>query len=184
MLEISRWSKYGFSIWIWLTLLVAVVFLEDPVFAASKLKISKALWSAKNQQLEIKGALKGVADFTPVELLDINGKRLGTVTDKTFSFIISSKQLTMVPCAIRAQAGGLEVVKPVAGAPKDCAKAPSCKILNPINPQLTANTLVDFLASAKLRDKKAGPLKYEWEFCRWEYGGKRQRIRDVDASSR
>lgn len=172
MLDNSRWSKYGFSIWVWISLLLAVVFLEDPVFAASKLNISKALWSPKTQQLQIKGALKGSTDSTPIELFDLNGKRLGTVTDKTFSFILSSKQLATVPCSIRARAGNLEVVKQVAGAPKDCAKAPSCKILNPVNAQLTANQLIEFLATAKLRDKKAAPLKYEWDFAGGSMGEK------------
>ncbi len=149
-----------------------MLMLQEPVMATAKLSISKAVWSAKTQQLQIKGSLKGAASATPIELFDINGKRLDTVTSSPFMLTLTARQLSTVPCAVRAQAGTQEVVKQVAGAPKDCAKAPSCKILQPTNSQLSANQPVSFAATSKLKDKKAGPLIYEWDFAGGSMGEK------------
>jgi hypothetical protein len=55
----------------------------------------------------------------------------------------------------------------VTGVPnKDCGKVPQCQILAPVNGlSVSANQDVSFKATAKLKDKKSGPLKLEWDLA-------------------
>ncbi|NJD05628.1 MAG: cytochrome C [Methylococcaceae bacterium] len=137
-----------------------------PLHAAGKPKLSLGKVRLQDGQLTIHGRLKNAPAGSSVDLLDVNGKILGTAPAPTFSVTLAAADLASIPCTIRAQWGALEAQKPVAGAPKNCGKTPSCKILEPRGEvQIALNQAVSFKGQAKLRDRQAKPLKLEWDFA-------------------
>ncbi|NJD05533.1 MAG: hypothetical protein FIA97_03415 [Methylococcaceae bacterium] len=128
-----------------------------------KITLTKAVWAAKSQRLTVKGRIRH-APATDVDLFELNGAKLGSVSSSPFSLSIPGDQLTDIPCAVRAQAGAIEAVKPVAGNPnKACKQTPKCRILEPTGPiTVNANEAVSFKAQATLA-KSAKP-QFEWDF--------------------
>ncbi len=151
----------------WLILLLLLGFnlhITEVMAAKPKITLSTVNWSAKKNTLTING--KAPAG-THIELFDVNGRRLGAPTTNSkggFALTVAGNQLLAVPCSIRAQAGDLDKIKPVSGAPKTCAKALSCQITSPATGfSTTVNTPVQFSAAVKLPKKVKNP-KYEWDF--------------------
>ena len=151
----------------WLILLLLLGFnlhITEVMAAKPKITLSTVNWSAKKNTLTING--KAPAG-THIELFDVNGRRLGSPTTNGkggFALTVAGSQLVAVPCSIRAQAGDLDKIKPVSGAPKTCAKALSCQITSPATGfSTTVNTPVQFSAAVKLPKKVKNP-KYEWDF--------------------
>jgi hypothetical protein len=131
--------------------------------AKSKVAISQAAWFPKTQQLKVKAANRSGVQ---AELYDLNGRRLAAATGKQLNFTLNRDAVPSVPCAVRVQAGDDEALKPVKGAPKDCAKAPLCQITAPSQGvRVAAHTDVNFAATATLKDKQGGPLRLEWDFA-------------------
>ncbi|NJD05534.1 MAG: hypothetical protein FIA97_03420 [Methylococcaceae bacterium] len=135
---------------------------------AAPLGLSSAIWSAKKGELTIRGKLAKAAEGASVDLYDINGRRLGSPAlsaKGSFSLRIAGDELVGVPCAVRAQSGDLDKVKPVAGAPKFCKQTPRCQITAPGADFATpVNTPVQFTASVQLPKSINNP-KYEWDFA-------------------
>ncbi|NJD07832.1 MAG: cytochrome C, partial [Methylococcaceae bacterium] len=132
--------------------------------AAGKIRIAKAGWSQKTSQLTIKG--KATNDDGPVSIYDINGRWLGSSEAGSFSLNLARADLVAVPCAIRVVSGATESIKSVKGAPKSCAKAPTCRIEDPApGTVLQAGVDTPFTAVAATKDRKAQPLTYEWDFA-------------------
>ncbi|NJD07412.1 MAG: cytochrome C [Methylococcaceae bacterium] len=134
--------------------------------AKPKLSIGKAKW--RNGHLLVSGSGPKSMKAASVELYDSSGRLLGTqaAQGRRFSFSLTPDRAELL-CAVQVKAGGLTTTRPIAGAPnKDCGKAPQCRILSPTPgaAALTVGTEVSFSASAKLKDKKAGPLQLEWDF--------------------
>lgn len=148
--------------------LVAVVllsFMLPDIAQAAGVRIMHARWSGRAGQLIVRGVSR---ESAPVELYDPSGRLLGTVrpkANKRFKVRIGDQSPELL-CSVRAKAGGAQFIKPVTGAPnRDCGKMPKCQITSPAGGlTVQANQDVSFKASAKLREKKAGPLKLEWDF--------------------
>ena len=143
---------------------LALIFLTtgSPWAATGDLALTEASYSVLGK-LSISGtAPKGAT----VELYDLNGRRLWTGKNASFAVTLDRNELTNIPCAIRAVAGASEAVLAVAGAPKSCAKAPTCEILAPTaGAMLKQGAMVQFKARAGVADPKARPLTYEWDFA-------------------
>ncbi len=134
--------------------------------AKPKLIITKAGWSAKKNQLLIKGTIKQGSRSSPIAIFDLNGRRLAEATASPFTLTLDGQTLPSIPCSIRVESGNLESVKKVIGAPKSCLKAPTCQIVSPGSTgELAANKTITFQAKATLKDKRAGSLKTEWDFA-------------------
>ena len=138
--------------------------------AAAKVSISSAVWSATNGSLKVKGKLTN-ATKNIVDLYDSSGRLLAstTVDNATHKFeaTITDDRPELL-CSVSAKADGAKVVsKPIGGIDKkNCGKTPVCKITSPASgvSGLEINKDVAFSATATLKDKKAGPLQYEWDF--------------------
>jgi hypothetical protein len=101
----------------------------------------------------------------PVELYDLNGRRLWTGRKANFAVTLTPAELASVPCSVRAESAGSEAVLPVAGAPADCRKAPSCKILAPV---AGTGFKVGQPAAFKAQvtgGKSAWPITYQWDWA-------------------
>ncbi|WP_150050575.1 cytochrome c3 family protein [Methylomonas rhizoryzae] len=172
----------------------AFIFLNLLLFCAGiqatpKLTVSSAVISKKTGSLTVKGQFSlGKGDSMPqdseLQLLHGEGGALGDgsgsslfslATDgksrkQKFSFSVPKQQLADKPCTVTVVGAELSASKKVAGAPKDCGLTPVCKIVTPSLPKggefasYTAGQLVNFVGSAKLKNKKAAPLSYEWDF--------------------
>jgi hypothetical protein len=117
---------------------------------------------SKSGKLTIAGTAKAGA---PVELYDLNGRRLWTGKGGQFSVTLDRSQLANVPCAVRAESGGMEAVQDVQGAPAACRQAPTCSIVSPdAGTSLTVGQDRIFRATAK-GAKNALPLQYDWDFA-------------------
>jgi hypothetical protein len=163
-----------------LLLLVFSLFATEALAAAKATLTLKANWSVKTNQLVIQGTLKNSLAGTAIAINDLDGRLLGTITPttQTFTLTLPASDLPGIPCSIRAQAGGLEVVKVVAGNPnKACKATPTCQITvangvnNPNAIHVDANKDIIFTAQAKFSNKKAQP-KYEWDFSGGAMGEK------------
>jgi hypothetical protein len=100
-----------------------------------------------------------------VVLYDLNGRRLWSGRKASFAVTLDQGELAGVPCAVRAESAGTEAVLPVAGAPADCRKAPSCSILSPApGATFKMGETVVFRAAAKA-SKPARPLSYDWDLA-------------------
>lgn len=144
--------------------LMLSAFLADA--APSHLTIDKAIYNTKTQTLNVTTNVKGSSGS--LTLLHGNGGILDSrnISEGQQSFTIPLSQSIETPCTVEARLGNLTITKSVTGASATCAKVPECKILLPndtINVQ--ANTPVTFSGLAKLKDKKANPLRLEWDFA-------------------
>lgn len=145
--------------------LLMLTLLLGSTAAEASVRITAAKWSRAAGQLTV----KGTADAgTPVEVYDTSGRRLGTATpeaNRKFQLQVRDQWPELL-CRVRAKTGAAVAEKAVAGAPsKDCPLIPRCGIVSPASGiQVTANTDVSFAATAKLRERKAKPLKLEWDF--------------------
>ncbi|UZR28468.1 cytochrome C [Methylococcus mesophilus] len=141
----------------------------EAVLAAGKIKIARAGWSDKTGTLIVKGTAKNVDGA--VDIYDINGRRLGGGQGPSFSLSLGRSDLPAVPCAVRVQSGDTEAIKPVKGAPKSCAKTPTCSIVAPASgTALKVGVETHFEAAAGSKDPAAQPLKYEWDFAGGAWG--------------
>ncbi|QXP84406.1 hypothetical protein [Methylococcus sp. Mc7] len=157
-------SHRGGSLFAGLLLTLAAALAPEAAVAAAKLKIAKAVWSDKAGTLTVKGSAKG--NSGPVDVYDINGRRLGGGQDASFALTLGRQDLGNVPCAVRIEAGGTEAVKLVKGAPKACTGVPTCRITNPAEgASLQIGVQSHFEATANSSDPTAQPLKYEWDFA-------------------
>ncbi|QXP88757.1 cytochrome C [Methylococcus capsulatus] len=132
--------------------------------AAAKIKIAKTVWSDKAGTLTVAGKAKGGSGA--IDIYDINGRWLGSGQGDGFALTLSRSDLAGVPCAVRVRSGDAEVIKAVKGAPKSCAGAPTCSIVNPTEGKaVQAGAETAFEATASTKDPAAQPLKYEWDFA-------------------
>lgn len=142
-------------------LLSLLLLLASDWALAAKPKIAIAKAAFKRGNLVVKGNAKGV---DAIELYDVNGRRLGTAAGGKFSFLLGGADLMSVPCGVRVQGGGLDAVRPVAGAPENCAKPATCSIIDPATDSETQlNATVNFKAKIKAK-RKAFPFTYQWDF--------------------
>lgn len=134
--------------------------------AAAPLVISKAAYNKKTNTLNITAKVNVLSGALSV-LHGAGGilvSRDVTPGKQTFSIPLTPGLQT--PCSVELKLGDQAVSKKVAGAPIACMKIPDCKILTPKDSiDVQANTLVPFKGLAKLKDKKAAPLRYEWDFA-------------------
>ncbi len=149
-------------------LLLFILLLPGVSLAASKVHIGNAVWRAKTGMLTVKGGHPGAMAGSPMELLDSSGRVLASDTADgrgKFRFKLAARRPELL-CSVRVKIGNLGAERKVAGIRQpDCLKAPQCQILSPANGSaLKANQDVQFQAKAKLKDKKARPLKLEWDF--------------------
>jgi hypothetical protein len=165
------------------TLLLGMMVLLGSAHAAPKLSISNAALNKKGI-LTVKGSFatatgEAMPQIPQLQLLHGEGGVLGSQTiagntkknnKQAFSFIIPNEQLNDKPCSVDVSIDGASVSKKVSGAPKDCGLTPVCKITFPkLQKGLDAVVIesgkpASFKGSAQLKDKKATPLKYEWDF--------------------
>ncbi|WP_026597605.1 hypothetical protein [Methylococcus capsulatus] len=132
--------------------------------AAAKIKVAKTVWSDKAGTLTVAGKAKGGSGA--IDIYDINGRWLGSGQGDGFALTLSRSDLAGVPCAVRVRSGDAEVIKAVKGAPKSCAGAPTCSIVNPPEGKaVQAGAETAFEATASTKDPGAQPLKYEWDFA-------------------
>ncbi len=134
--------------------------------AAAPLIISKAAYNKKTHTLNVTAKVNGASGSLSV-LHDTGGiLETRNVTPGKQSFAIPLPQNIPTPCNIEVRLGDVAIGKKVAGAPLACTKTPTCKILLPkAGIDVQANTPVNFKGLAKLKDKKAAPLKMEWDFA-------------------
>ena len=134
--------------------------------AVSPLSIKSAVYNKKTNKLVVKTKLNGAVSGNLLLLHGEGGVLADQVASKTQVFTIPKAQLGQVPCNVEARVGNLSVSKAVVGASADCGKTPICKITAPIaGTAVQAGSKVSFNAQVKLKDKKANPLKYEWDFA-------------------
>jgi hypothetical protein len=148
----------------WIAGLAFMLFIGGLISSAqaASLAIAQAVLDG-NGQLRIEGATDSGA---PVELYDLAGRRLWSGPSGNFSASVDARQRGGPVCAVRAKSGAASALKRVAGAPADCAKAPLCQIVSPAEGyQAQARQEVSFTATAALKDKKAWPLRMEWDFA-------------------
>ncbi len=148
--------------------LPALLLVDTSFAAASPLTIKSAKYSAKTKTLVVKTASKSSVTGSMLQILHGEGGLLGSqiIEKKTQIFSIPLSQMGQPPCSVVAMADDLSVSKKVIGAPANCLRAPTCKIVAPaatINAQV--GIALDFVGKAILKDKKAGPLSYEWDFA-------------------
>ena len=165
---LARQRASGFVKFMACLFLSIFILLPTAASAASKVRIAKAAWSAKTGTLTVRGGHPGTLAGLPLELLDSSGRLLASgIADGRgrFRFRIAAQRPELL-CSVRVKVGGLSGDKKVLGLRnRECLKVPQCRILSPLGgTALQANQDVAFQASAKLRDRKAGPLKLEWEF--------------------
>ncbi len=101
---------------LWLLLLVGV---HTSHAATPNVQISSAEF--RQNALQIKGRLRNPAGLS-VEVFDLDGHSLGLapIKAKKYSFTLDRAKMTSVPCGIVAEAGGIQVMKPVKRAPEPC----------------------------------------------------------------
>lgn len=145
------------------TLFILALSLGMPA-AEAGIRITQAKWSKAAGKLIVKGKAD---DASPVELVDSSGRQLGVVTPtgNKFQFRIGVDHPEWL-CGVRVRSGDAAATRAVAGVPnRNCRKAPQCQITAPATGAvLSAFQPVAFKASAKLKDRKAGPLYLEWDF--------------------
>ena len=157
--------KYLFSP----TCLMLLMLLANMTHAAvaAPVQIKFAKYNAKTKTLVVKTATKSHVTGT-LQLLHGEGGVLGSqnIVKTSQSFSIPLQQMGQPPCTVVVMSDKLAVSKRVIGAPANCLKKPLCKIVTPsVAIQTQVGTPVDFIGKAVLKDKKAGPLSYEWDFA-------------------
>ena len=164
---ISALTRHGLKIG-FRAVLIWFLLVASGLVQAAEIRIVKASWSASKQLLTVGVRYPGGGLDAPLELYDASGQLLatGAMAGKAlFEFRVTDPRPDLL-CSVRVRAGGMSATKAVAGRPnQDCAKAPRCTIVSPQNGSaLSAQRDVQFEAEARLMDKKAGPLKLEWDF--------------------
>lgn len=145
--------------------LLLLAFSLAQAASASKLPLSikSAVYNKKTASLEVKTVSKQAGVQS---LIHSQGGLLGQSSDSEHQFSIPLAELGDIPCQVELRLGDSKVSKAVIGAPADCKKAPTCKLLSPAaNSKLPANTPISFEAQVALKDKKAAPLTIEWDFA-------------------
>jgi hypothetical protein len=136
--------------------------------SAPKLKITTATWSVAKSRLTVKGQYRN-GSATAIDVYDTAGRLVGTAqvdSRHKFSLTLSHPEQQQQLCSVTAKADTAQDMRVVSGSAKQCAKAPLCKIVAPRGVYSTSiKTDADFEAKATLRDRKAGPLRLEWDFA-------------------
>ena len=165
------------------TLLIGMMLWLGSAHAVPKLSISSAALNKKGV-LTVKGSFatatgEAMPQDAQLQLLHGEGGVLASKAvvantkknnKQSFNFTIPSEQLNDKPCAVDVSIDGASISKKVSGAPKDCGLTPVCKITVPTLPKgqdaivIETGKLANFKGSAQLKDKKAAPFKYEWDF--------------------
>ena len=134
--------------------------------ATNPLSISSAVFSKTTNKLVVKANLKGAATGKLLLLHGEGGILAEAAATASQTFSIPKASLGQTPCTVEVRVGDYSASKAVSGASAECGKIPTCKITSPVAATgLMVNTPVTFAAQAKLKDSKAGPLKYEWDFA-------------------
>jgi hypothetical protein len=89
------------------------------VAAATALTISRADWDRGDRELEVKGTASSRTTVTVTNA--VTGVRLGSPRADSSGRWKLERDLSSVPCSIRAEAVGQSVVKAVSGAPSNCS---------------------------------------------------------------
>ena len=148
--------------------------LPGPVFAllilslslsdAAPVGITSASYSKKSGELTVKTVVRS-AESHVLFLMHSQGGVLGQTAQKEKTFRLPLSRISEVPCRVHAVGGDVRITKTVAGAPSICKKVPLCRITKPkASLHASFNQPVEFTAKATLKDKKAGPLRQEWDF--------------------
>lgn len=176
----DKWTRRPIAKWMFF--LAMLIFLGSAQ-AIPKLKISNAALN-KNGVLTVKGSFatapgESIPQDAQLQLLHGEGGVLGNKTltannkrnnTQNFSFTIPKQQLNDKPCSVDVSIDGVSVSKKVSGAPKDCRLTPVCKITTPTVQKGLDSVVIEngkpanFMGSAQFKDKKATPVKYEWDF--------------------
>ncbi len=128
------------------------------------LTIKSAVYNKKAAKLTVKTVVKNTSGL--LTLLHNKGGVLGQTRDNKHNFSIPLAQLGDIPCQVEVRLGDLKVNRAVKGAAADCKKAPICNVLSPIeNSNVAYNQNTPFEAQVILKDKKAVPISYEWDFA-------------------
>ena len=149
-------------------LFLLIFLLPGLSLGAPKVHIGKAVWHAKSGRLTVKGSHSGALAGMPLEVLDSSGRVLVSDTADgrgKFRFKLAVQRPELL-CSVRVKVGQSAAARKVTGTRNnDCQKMPLCQILTPAHgAAIKVNQDVQFQAKAKLKDKKSGPLKLEWDF--------------------
>ncbi len=149
-------------------LLLLAMVMPSIGIAAEKVVVGSAKWNSQSGNLAVKGRYPASLSGSRIELVDSSGRLLASGTAKAdgkFAFTEVLPRTEML-CSVRLRVGDKVAerkVQGVSGSP--CKKVPQCQILSPAGGiNVKANENVSFNAKAVLRDKKAGPLRLEWDF--------------------
>ncbi len=146
----------------WLSVLCCTI--VQAAKAPAPLTIKSAVYNKKAAKLTVKTVVKNTTGL--LTLLHNKGGVLGQTRDNKHTFSIPLAQLGDIPCQVEVRLGDLKVNRAVKGAAADCKKAPICNVLSPIeNSNVAYNQNTPFEAHVILKDKKAGPIHYEWDFA-------------------
>ncbi len=165
MLQVRNYFKLGVA----LTTVIFLFVLGIEVTQAAKappapLTIKSAVYNKKAAKLTVKTVVKNTTGL--LTLLHGKGGVLGQTRDNKHTFSIPLAQLGDIPCQVEVRLGDLKVNRTVKGASADCKKVPICTVLSPVeNASAAYNQNTPFEAQVILKDKKAGPIHYEWDFA-------------------
>ena len=165
MLQVRNYFKLGIA----LTTVIFLFVLGIEVTQAAKappapLTIKSAVYNKKAAKLTVKTVVKNTSGL--LTLLHNKGGVLGQTRDNKHTFSIPLAQLGDIPCQVEVRLGDLKVNRAVKGAAADCKKVPICTVLSPVeNASAAYNQNTPFEAQVILKDKKAGPIHYEWDFA-------------------
>lgn len=150
-----------------IALLALAMIVPGTSVSAEKIGIGLAKWNSQSEKLIVRGRYPATLSGLPVTLIDSSGRVLTSDTasaDGRFEFARAMEHPESL-CSVRLRVGDQMAEKRVQGVGSRCTKAPQCQILAPASElNVKANVDVNFSAKALLRDKKAGPLKLEWDF--------------------
>ncbi len=147
-----------------LFLLVSGIEVTKAAKPSAPLTIKSAVYNKKAAKLTVKTVVKNTTGL--LTLLHGKGGVLGQTRDNKHTFSIPLAQLGDIPCQVEVRLGDLKVNRTVKGASADCKKVPICTVLSPVeNASAAYNQNTPFEAQVILKDKKAGPIHYEWDFA-------------------
>ncbi|NJD05646.1 MAG: cadherin repeat domain-containing protein [Methylococcaceae bacterium] len=165
----SRSTRYALTGRIFFCLLICFSLFAEAAYAkvaGSRITITQAKWA--KGVLSVKGSVRH-STAVNVDVYDSSGRLLGQApVDSRHRFTLMRNDLDRpeLLCSVQAKATDATATVAVKGKPKSCAKVPHCKILSPVGGVAAmVNTDVSFSAKATLKDKKAEPLKMEWDFA-------------------
>ena len=134
--------------------------------ANSALSIKSETYNSKTHALVVHTAIKDSV-IGNLFLLHGQGGVLSSqaIKSATQTFSVPLSSMNQVPCSVVVMSDSLTASKNVTGAPTDCTKVPVCQIISPKgNIKTQVGIPLSFTGKATLKDKKAGPLKLEWDF--------------------